>query len=154
MSGTSFAAPVVAGAAAQLAYRHPDWTPGQIKGALMLTARPIAVGDWSAGVGEVDAGAAANAAAPPNANKNLDAFVVTDPLTGQKSFDVTSWVATILSTAGWSSAGWAEASWAGANWSGAAWASASWAGANWTSSTSSAYAGWAEAGWAEANGAE
>ena len=38
MSGTSFAAPVVAGAAAQILARHPDWTPDQVKGALMLTA--------------------------------------------------------------------------------------------------------------------
>ena len=41
MSGTSFAAPVVSGAAAQLLARHPDWTPDQVKGALMLTARSV-----------------------------------------------------------------------------------------------------------------
>ena len=35
MSGTSFAAPVVAGAAAQILARHPDWTPDLVKGALM-----------------------------------------------------------------------------------------------------------------------
>ena len=35
MSGTSFAAPVVSGAAAQLLARHPDWTPDEVKGALM-----------------------------------------------------------------------------------------------------------------------
>ena len=38
MSGTSFAAPVVAGAAAQILALHPDWTPDQVKGALMLSA--------------------------------------------------------------------------------------------------------------------
>jgi subtilisin family serine protease len=42
MSGTSFAAPLVSGAAAQLLARHPDWTPDQVKGALMLTARFLA----------------------------------------------------------------------------------------------------------------
>ena len=41
MSGTSFAAPVVSGAAAQLLARHPDWTPDQVKGALMQTARAL-----------------------------------------------------------------------------------------------------------------
>jgi subtilisin family serine protease len=41
MSGTSFAAPIVSGAAAQLLARHPDWTPDQVKGALMLTAHPV-----------------------------------------------------------------------------------------------------------------
>ena len=36
MSGTSFAAPIVSGAAATVLSRHPDWTPDQVKGALMV----------------------------------------------------------------------------------------------------------------------
>jgi len=32
LSGTSFAAPVVAGAAAQSLSAHPTWTPDQVKG--------------------------------------------------------------------------------------------------------------------------
>ena len=38
LSGTSFAAPVVAGAAAQILAKHPSYTPDQVKGALMETA--------------------------------------------------------------------------------------------------------------------
>ena len=53
MSGTSFAAPVVSGAAAQLLAKYPNWTPDQVKGALMLTARPTAAGT-ALGVGEVN----------------------------------------------------------------------------------------------------
>ncbi|SCL61181.1 Serine protease, subtilisin family [Micromonospora citrea] len=40
LSGTSMATPHVAGAAAILAQRHPDWTAGQLKATLMASARP------------------------------------------------------------------------------------------------------------------
>ena len=53
MSGTSFAAPVVSGAAAQLSAKYPNWTPDQVKGALMLTAKPTAAGT-ALGVGELN----------------------------------------------------------------------------------------------------
>jgi serine protease AprX len=42
MSGTSFAAPQVAGAAAVLLEQHPRWTPDQVKWVLTRTTRPVA----------------------------------------------------------------------------------------------------------------
>ncbi len=44
VGGTSMAAPIVAGVAADLVSAHPEWTPDQIKGALTNTARPVGDG--------------------------------------------------------------------------------------------------------------
>ncbi len=143
MSGTSFAAPVVSGAAAQILAVNPDWTPDQVKGALMLTAAYLPNVDWqAAGVGEVDAGMAASLGAygitPPSPNENLDAFVSTDPSTGLPTFDAAAWASTVSSDAAWASAAWASAAWASAAWASAAWASAAWSSAAWASGVTAA----------------
>ncbi len=55
MSGTSMAAPHVAGAAAILAQQHPTWTPQQLKTTLMGSAKPAAkTGVFAQGAGRVD----------------------------------------------------------------------------------------------------
>lgn len=58
-SGTSMAAPHVAGAAVLLAQKHPTWTGRQIKDALMSTsARTPGYSPYQAGTGRLDVGAA------------------------------------------------------------------------------------------------
>jgi subtilisin family serine protease len=55
MSGTSMATPHVAGAAAILAQRHPDWTGQQLKAALAATAVPSAAARADQqGLGRID----------------------------------------------------------------------------------------------------
>ena len=92
MSGTSFAAPVVAGAAADLLALNPSWTPDDVKGALMLTAGPTGAGTgaYALGVGEVQAAAAAAVVDPPNPNAALEQYVVSDS-NGSPTFDAASW---------------------------------------------------------------
>nr|QIY75888.1 S8 family serine peptidase [Streptomyces sp. RLB1-33] len=59
LSGTSMATPHVAGAAALLASKHPDWTGAQLKDALISTAAPTdAISTDDGGNGRVDAAAA------------------------------------------------------------------------------------------------
>ena len=45
LSGTSLAAPIVAGIAADLLAAHPRWTPAMVKGAIVNTATPLAGGE-------------------------------------------------------------------------------------------------------------
>jgi serine protease AprX len=150
MSGTSFAAPVVAGAAADLFALHPNWTPNQVKGALMVSAKALpAASAGSAGVGELKLDAAALVTAPPDANVALDRFLTPDPLGGSTPvFDAASWAEAARADTSWDTASWADASWAQASWSDASWAAASWSDASW------ATASWADASWPEASWAD
>ncbi len=136
MSGTSFAAPIVAGAAASVLARHPDWTPDQVKGALMTTANDPTGYDsiGPLGVGIVDIEAAANDAdGRSNPNEALNRFVGIDRATGLMRFDAESWSATATADPTWNAAVRGSASWSSTSWSSASWSSASWSSASWSS---------------------
>ena len=129
LSGTSFAAPAVAGAVAQILARHPSWTPGQVKGALMVTAKPVPEAiPLSLGVGELNASRAASRyLTPPNPNAALDRFVVSASGGSGMTFDAASWSDYVNANASWADASWSDASWSAASWADASWADASWA---------------------------
>ena len=148
MSGTSFAAPMVSGAAALVLAYHPNWSPDQVKGALMLTAQPTAAGT-ALGVGELNAKAATQVSSPPNPNLALNDFVGSDGA-GGLAFDSASWASTATADASWNSASWNQASWSSASWANASWNSASWAQASWNSASWAA-ASWNSASWAAAS---
>jgi len=151
MSGTSFAAPVVSGLAANILARNPSWTPDQVKGALMLTARmPYGHAAGGAlGLGIVNGPSAATSPGQANPNAALYQFVTTDS-TGGATFDSAAWEETAKANASWASASWSSASWSSASWASASWANASWANASWASASWSS-ASWANASWANAS---
>jgi serine protease AprX len=140
LSGTSFATPVVSGAAAHVLALHPEYTPDQVKGALMITARPTAAAPWSLGVGEINAVFAATVANPTNPNAALEQFLTTDA-SGATVFDAERWAAVALSDPSWSSASGESASWNNASWNNASWNNASWNNASWNN------ASWNNASW-------
>jgi serine protease AprX len=74
--GTSMATAVVSGAAALLLEEHPDWTPAQVKGALMAT-----LDDVPGAGGAVDVAAALDSTA--SASVDLPPNELIDPATGQ-----------------------------------------------------------------------
>jgi serine protease AprX len=164
LSGTSFSAPIVSGVAALILGKHPEFTPDQVKGALMVGTKPMPQANGlSEGVGEVNAGRSIETLNPPNPNKALNAFIVTNPLTSGRVFDTASWAARAKADASWADASWADASWADASWSAASWADASWSDASWASAswadTALAAASWADlslgsASWADNAGDE
>ncbi|MEX0170902.1 S8 family serine peptidase [Streptomyces sp. LMG1-1-1.1] len=61
MSGTSMATPHVAGVAALLAEKHPDWTGARLKDALMSSSQTLDAGAYELGAGRVDVAAAVTA---------------------------------------------------------------------------------------------
>jgi len=146
LSGTSFAAPVVAGTADEILAKHPTWTPDQVKGVLMLTATPVVQGpSGAAGVGVINAARAATyRRLPPNPNQGIDAFLTQGP-GGALVFDAASWNDTIQGNASWSTASWGDASWGDASWSTASWGDAAFSAASW------ADASWSDASWADAS---
>ena len=135
LSGTSLAAPVVAGTAANLLAAHPEWTPDQVKGALMLTAEPLArARPRSTGVGALHAGRAAVAVDPPNPNLALQRFLVPDPSGGTTPvFDAAGWTTVAQSDPAWASVAWGSVAWGSAAWSSVAWGSVAWGSVAWGS---------------------
>jgi serine protease AprX len=140
LSGTSFAAPIVAGAAAQILARHTTWTPDQVKGALMQKARFIPdAAPGSAGVGEINAQRSAEVKDPPNPNLALNRFIVTDTNssgsgsgTTTRAFDAASWSDLARNSVAWDSASWSDVSWSDVSWSDASWSDVSWSDVSWS----------------------
>jgi subtilisin family serine protease len=142
LSGTSFAAPIVSGAAAQILTARPSWTPDQVKGALMVTATAApSAAPLSVGVGVVDVAKAVALSNAPNPNVALNKYLVSESDGSGKVFDAAAWASTARTDAAWASAAWSSAAWSSAAWSSAAWSSAAWSSAAWAS------AAWSSAAW-------
>jgi serine protease AprX len=128
LSGTSFAAPAVAGAAAQILARHPSFTPDQVKGALMLTAKKAPnAAPGSLGLGELDASAAASVSNPANPNKALEQYLMPDPTGGSAPvFDTVAWDDAVAASLSWGAVAWGDVAWSAVAWGDVAWSDVAW----------------------------
>jgi serine protease AprX len=150
MSGTSLAAPQVAGAAAQLLARHPGWTPDQVKGALIRAASPLQ--GAGGGYGELNAARADAIVTAPNPQSHMTEFVTTDP-NGQPYFDAASWETAVSSQTDWSETDWSETDWSETDWSETDWSETDWSETDW-SETDWSETDWSETDWSETDWSE
>ncbi len=74
MSGTSMATPHIAGVAALLAEKHPDWTGAQLKDALMSSSKTLDASSYALGSGRVDVAAAISANVTATGSADLGFF--------------------------------------------------------------------------------
>jgi hypothetical protein len=144
LSGSSLAAPIVAGIAADVLMLHPSFTPDQVKGALMVGARPVPGAGRAAGVGEVYAAAALDA--PPNPNRALNRFLVAHSA-GGAAFDDAAWLAVVKASPTWDSVSWLDG-WTGAAWPLVSWSDLSWSDVSW-SDVSWSDVSWADVSWSD-----
>ena len=145
LSGTSFAAPVVSGIAAQMLARNSSLTPDQVKGALMKTARRVPEAPLLAqGRGEVNAVRAAGANNVPNGNGALSTFVVSDPGGGSgRVWDASAWYDAIRGNSAWDTSAWSDSAWTDSAWSDSAWADSAWSDSAWSDSA------WSDSAWSD-----
>lgn len=120
MSGTSMAAPIVAGAAALVLQANPNLTPDQVKYRLKATANANWPGYIAtrSGAGYLDIYAAVNGTTTQSANTGLQAsqmlWTGSDPVN-------------------WGSVNWGSVNWGSVNWGSVNWGSVNWGSVNWAS---------------------
>jgi len=153
LSGTSFAAPIVSGIAAQILARNPGWTPDQIKGALMAGARPTpSAVKGSLGVGEVNAIKSVLMSSPPNPNKALDQFLTADPAGGSVPvFNSDNWESTVKANVSWDAVSWSDVSWGDSSLAAVSWGDVSWSDVSWGDGLTSADVSWADVSWSDSS---
>ena len=125
MSGTSAAAPVVAGAAALLVQEDPSLTPGDVKLRLMDSARQIATTDqYAEGAGQLDVAAALNDDATTTGydlSAKLGNGSTILPIDVQLQWQRYAWSRYAWSRYTWSRYGWSRYSWSRYTWSRYSW---------------------------------
>ena len=178
-SGSSMAAAVVSGAAADYLSTHPWATPDQVKYAFTTAATSLANQSRNAqGAGELNLASALTVKTSMGPGQTRQSFTAATGsgsleaarggawvtsggvgLTGEKDIFGNAWNSSAIATAtshgaAWSGgvfngAAWSGAGWSGAGWSGAGWSGAGWSGAGWSGAAWSGST-WTGAGWSGA----
>ena len=145
INGTSFAAPQVAGAAAIIFQRHPDYSPDNVKWVLIARqgARPR-----NTRIGSLSLSSSYNLAGTPSrANQGVPALVCAPGGTCLPGSTIASlWSSSSWNSSSWNSSSWNSSSWNSSSWNAQAdWDSSSWNSSSWNSSS------WNSTGWNAGN---
>jgi serine protease AprX len=172
MSGTSMAAPMVAGVAAQMLYIHPEYSPDEIKYFMMHDPQAqISSNGQSGGYlhayeygDEQSDYGFENQDNMPHMLLRQTAFQVmkraavlayyANEMCGvpveQCDMSSVNWASVNWASVNWASVNWASVNWASVNWASVNWASVNWASVNWAS-VNWASVNWASVNWASVN---
>jgi subtilisin family serine protease len=133
LSGTSFAAPVISGIAAQILARSPGLTPDQVKGNVMRRSRAVPKADaMSCGVGQINGTRSALFDGAANPNQALSAFVKPAADGSGPVFNAVSWTDVSWSDVSWDAVSWTDVSWSDVSWDAVSWSDVSWTDVSWS----------------------
>jgi serine protease AprX len=145
ISGTSFAAPQVAGAAAIILQLHPDWSPDAIKFALVDNARSMKDGSLVS----LFLPAIVSLKAPTGLSNQGVAALLCPPggpcLTAStiaSAWNSSSWTSSSWTSSSWTSSSWTSSSWTSSSWTSSSWTSSSWTSSSWTGPVDWSYWSW------------
>ena len=127
-SGTSQAAAVTSGVAAIFLAAHPGASPAQVKGSIRCAAVAMR--------GDRDGAGLLTASTTVCADDQGMALDGSGDMTGEASFDASSWGAS-----SWGASSWGASSWGASSWGASSWGASSWGASSWGASS------WASAGW-------
>jgi serine protease AprX len=133
LSGTSFAAPVISGLAAQILARSPGLSPDQVKGNVMRRSRPVPqAAPMSCGVGQLNGTKSALFDGAGNPNAALSRFVKPAADGSGPVFDAVSWSDVSWSDVSWDAVSWSDVSWSDVSWDAVSWSDVSWTDVSWS----------------------
>jgi serine protease AprX len=146
ISGTSFAAPQVAGAAALAFQMHPGWSPDQMKYTLVYRARSVQAG----GLTTLSIGSLVNVSSPDGAaNQGVPALVCRPDATCTTDTTIASaWDSSTWNSSTWNSSTWNSSTWNSSTWNSSTWNySSTWNSSTWNSSTWNGGSNWSHTSW-------